>query len=118
MKRILALILTLIMVATCFTACGKDVKDQTDWEYIKAKGELVVGITYFAPMNYEDENGELTGFETEFAKAVAEERGVKVKFQEIDGNWNGMTITPERQETMEITIPYMQNKQVVVVKAD
>ncbi len=105
---------------------------ESDWEYIKAKGELVVGITYFAPMNYEDENGELTGFETEFAKAVAEELGVKVKFQEIDWNskevelnaknidciWNGMTITPEREETMEITIPYMQNKQVVVVKAD
>jgi polar amino acid transport system substrate-binding protein len=83
-------------------------------------------------MNYEDENGELTGFETEFAKAVAAKLGVKVKFQVIDWNsketelagknidciWNGMTITPERQENMQISIPYMKNEQAVVVKAD
>ncbi len=104
----------------------------SDWEYIKDKGTLVVGITYFAPMNYKDEDGKLVGFETEFAEAVAKELGLKVKFQVIDWNsketelasknidciWNGMTITPEREENMQISIPYMQNKQAVVVKAD
>lgn len=106
--------------------------EESDWEYIKNKGELVVGITLFAPMNYNDENGELIGFETEFAKAVCEKLGVKVKFQviswkaketelaskNIDCIWNGMTITPEREENMQISIPYMENKQAVVVKAD
>ena len=105
---------------------------ESDWEYIKNKGTLVVGITLFAPMNYNDDNGELVGFETEFAKAVAAKLGLEVKFQVIDWNsketelasknidciWNGMTITPERAENMQITIPYMQNKQAVVVKAD
>ena len=104
----------------------------SDWEYIKNKGTLVVGITLFAPMNYNDENGELIGFETEFAKAVAAKLGLEVKFQVIDWNsketelasknidciWNGMTITPERAENMQVSIPYMQNKQAVVVKAD
>ena len=106
--------------------------EESDWEYIQQKGVLVVGITYFAPMNYQDENGELVGFETEFAKAVGEKLGIEVKFQEIDWNaketelasknidciWNGMTITPERSENMQISIPYMENKQAVVVKAD
>ncbi len=106
--------------------------EESDWEYIKNKGTLVVGITLFAPMNYEDDNGELTGFETEFAKAVAKKLGLEVKFQVIDWNsketelasknidciWNGMTITEERTENMQISIPYMQNKQAVVVKAD
>lgn len=106
--------------------------EDSDWEYIKDKGTLVVGITYFAPMNYKDEDGKLVGFETEFAEAVAKELGLKVKFQVIDWNsketelasknidciWNGMTITPEREENMQISIPYMQNKQAVVVKAD
>jgi len=81
-------------------------------------------------MNYTDDNGELIGFETEFAKAVCEELGVKAKFQEIswaaketeleakniDCIWNGMTITEERKQTMSISIPYMRNKQVLVVK--
>ena len=103
----------------------------SDYKYIMDKGELVVGITYFAPMNYKDENGELIGFETEFAKAVGEKLGVTVKFQEIDWDsketelasknidciWNGMTITEERLENMSISIPYMQNKQVKVIKA-
>ena len=105
---------------------------ESDWEYIKNKGTLVVGITLFAPMNYNDDNGELIGFETEFAKAVAAKLGLEIKFQVIDWNsketelasknidciWNGMTITPERAENMQVTIPYMQNKQAVVVKAD
>ncbi len=106
--------------------------EESDWEYIQKKGELIVGITLFAPMNYNNENGELIGFETEFAKAVCEKLGVTVKFQIIDWNsketelasknidciWNGMTITPEREENMQISIPYMENKQAVVVKAD
>lgn len=104
---------------------------ESDWEYIKNKGEMIIGITLFAPMNYEV-NGELTGFETEFAEAVCAKLGVKAKFQVIDWNsketelasknidciWNGMTITDERAENMAISIPYMENKQVVVVKAD
>ncbi len=106
--------------------------DESDWEYIKEKGTLIVGITLFAPMNYNDANGELTGFETEFAKVVAEKLGLKVEFQVIDWDsketelnsknidciWNGMTINDERKANMQISIPYMENKQVVVVKAD
>ena len=47
-----------------------------DWQYIADKGNFVAGITLFEPMNYYDENGELTGFETEFTKAVCEKVGV------------------------------------------
>lgn len=109
----------------------KQSETDSDWAYIKAKGELIVGITYFAPMNYKNDAGELVGFETEFAKAVGEVLGVNIKFQEIswsaketelaakniDCIWNGMTITDERAENMSITIPYMANKQVMVVKS-
>ena len=113
------------------TDAFKQAEKDSDYEYIKNKGELVIGITYFAPMNYQNEDGELVGFETEFAKAVCAKLGVKAKFQEIswsaketelaakniDCIWNGMTITPEREENMSISIPYMQNKQVKVVKS-
>lgn len=109
----------------------KQADADSDYKYIMDKGELVIGFTYFAPMNYENEDGEFVGFETEFAKAVCEALGVKAKFQEIswsaketelaakniDCIWNGMTITEERMENMSISIPYMQNKQVKVVKS-
>ena len=105
--------------------------ENSDYKYVMDKGELVIGITIFAPMNYYDDNDNLVGFETEFAKAVCEKLGVKAKFQEIswaaketelaakniDCIWNGMTITSEREENMAISVPYMANKQVKVVKS-
>ncbi len=123
MKKILSVIMAAVMLCTCamlFSSCGGSGE------------EFVIGITYFEPMNYFDENNQLTGFETEFATAVCNKLGLTPKFQEIDwsaketelnsGNidciWNGMTITPEREETMGISTPYMANKQVLVVKAE
>lgn len=101
-----------------------------DLAYIKEKGEMLIGITLFAPMNYYDDNKELIGFETEFAKAVCEKLGVTPKFVEINWDtkeielnaksidciWNGMTITEERLANMSISVPYMANKQVMVSK--
>jgi len=104
-----------------------------DWNDIVAEGKFIVGYTLFAPIAYEDENGNLIGFDIELAKAVAAKLGLAVEFEiiewsakeakleggSIDCIWNGMTITEERKEAMEITIPYLNNKQVAVIrKAD
>lgn len=136
MKKTVSVVLALIVALGCvlgFAACSKDdTTEKTDAQYIKDKGTLVVGYTEFAPMNYKNDNGELIGFETDFAKAVAAELGLEVKFQliewasketelkskNIDCIWNGMTVDDERLQTMSISTPYMSNKQVLVVKAD
>lgn len=103
-----------------------------DWTYLQNKGAITIGITYFEPMNYKDADGKLTGFDTEFAEAVCTELGLTPVFQEIDWDskelelssktidciWNGFTITPERQEKMDVTEPYMENKQVMVCKRE
>ena len=103
--------------------------EQADWNYIKNAKKFIVGYTIFAPIAYE-ENGKLIGFDIELAKAVAEKLGLTVEFQEIDWDskeallnsrsidciWNGMTITEERQAAMEISIPYLNNKQVAVIR--
>lgn len=144
-KKIIALILAVLVAALAIGFAGcKDTGTETpsedttnvatdsDFAYIKGKGNMVIGITYFAPMNYFDNNNELVGFETEFAKAVCAKLGVEAKFQEIswsaketelaakniDCIWNGMTITDDRLANMSISTPYMANKQVLVVKAD
>ncbi|MDR1131456.1 MAG: transporter substrate-binding domain-containing protein [Oscillospiraceae bacterium] len=103
-----------------------------DLSYIRANGKMVIGYTVYEPMNYTDDSGELTGFDTEFARIVCEKLGVEPEFVEINWDtkeielnaksidciWNGMTITPERSETMSVSLPYVKNAQVVVVRAD
>ena len=130
MKKIIAMLLVCVLAVSLLAGCGSSSK--SDWDTIKDKGKMVIGITIFEPMNYKDSNGELTGFETEFAKAVCKELGVEADFQEINWDnkeielsskkidciWNGMTITDERKENMSISQPYMENKQVMVTKKD
>ena len=82
---------------------------ESDLDYVKGNGVLKIGYTLFEPMNYLGEDGELTGFETEFATAVCAKN--------IDCIWNGMTITPELQEAISISDPYIKNYQVVVIRA-
>ncbi len=138
-KRLTALVMAGVMSAAVMTACSTDKSKTTDtkdsssdWSYIADKGEFVIGITYFEPMNYKGEDGKLTGFETEFAEKVCAKLGVTPKFQKIDWDskevelksktidciWNGMTINDERKKNMDISTPYMENKQVMVAKKD
>lgn len=132
MKKLLAMVMC-VCLAVMFTACGKD-KDQSDSEYVKEKGKLVIGITDYAPMDYEKTkgSGEWIGFDADMAKAFAKELGVEAEFvviewdnkimelkgKSIDCVWNGMTITDEVKNGMEVSNAYCKNTQVVVVKKD
>ena len=69
-KRAVALVLAVLMMVMTFGFAGCNGSKKTDWAYIEDKGELIIGITYFQPMNYKNANDELVGFETEFAQAV------------------------------------------------
>ena len=80
MKKIIASILMIFVCLSMFAGCGSK---KEDWDYLQEKGKLVIGYTIYQPMNYE-ENGELVGFDTEFAKAVCAELGLTPVFQEID----------------------------------
>ena len=54
---------------------GGQAAEESDVAYIQDKGTLVVGITEFAPMDYQDENGEWIGFDADMARKVAEALG-------------------------------------------
>lgn len=130
MKKIIALLLTAVMCLS-LAACSSS-GEKADWDYIADKGALVIGITLYEPMNYYDENNELTGFDTEFAKLVCEKLGVTPKFQiieweqkevelkskTIDVIWNGLTIKEERKENMAFSTPYLKNKQCLIMKTE
>ena len=111
-----------------------DLTDETgkaDYDKIIASGELVIGYTIFAPIAYEEGN-ELVGFDIDLAKAVCAKLGIEAKFQIINWNskvfelnsgaidviWNGMTITDEIKESTSVTIAYLKNKQVAVVRVE
>lgn len=148
-KRLLALLsagaLSVSMLAGCGstaktddTASGSAAADtsasaDSDLEYVKSQGKLVVGITDFAPMDYkEDGSDEWIGFDADMAKAFAESLGVEVEFLEInwdnkalelenkgvDAVWNGMTLTDDVKALMATSEPYCLNGQVVVLAAD
>lgn len=59
---------------------------ESDLDYVKGNGVLKIGYTLFEPMNYLGEDGELTGFETEFATAVCAKLGVEPKLWRSTGS--------------------------------
>ena len=138
MKKILALILAGVMLFA-LAACGADkTKDETTDPVNESKGTIVVGYTIYEPMNYLDENGKLVGFDTELAEAVFGNLGYEVIFKliewenkytdlnsgVIDCVWNGFTCNTadddgvQRADKVDFSYNYMENRQVVVVKAD
>ncbi len=143
MKKIFAVILAVLMMFS-FAACGgnADTETTTDAQNSEINNEtkdtIVVGYTIYEPMNYKDENGELVGFDTELAKAVFGNLGYEVIFQEIEWSskytdldsgtidcvWNGFTANTAdddgvmRADKVDFSYNYMENRQVVVVKAD
>ncbi len=132
MKKLLTVFLA-AAVTMGLTSCGKGGNDAaSDVAYVQDKGNLVIGITEYEPMNYQDENKEWTGFDTEFAQAVAEKLGVTAEFKVIEWDnkiveleskaidcvWNGMTLTDEVMKGMSCTKPYVVNAQVLVMPAD
>lgn len=117
---------------TAAEAASDEAAAESDMAYVKDKGTLVVGITNFEPMDYPDEDGNWIGFDADMANAFAESLGVKAEFieinwdykvmeldgQNIDCVWNGMTLTDEVKAAMEVSEPYCENAQVLVVPAD
>ena len=129
MKKFVSKLVLFAMVLALVCSCAYA---ETDSEYVKAKGTLVVGITVFQPMDYKNEAGEWLGFDADLAKAFAESLGVKAEFQEIEWNnkilelngrnidcvWNGMTLTSEVLASMACSKAYCNNAQVVIVPAN
>lgn len=118
--KILSVALAALMVAG-FASCSK------------SGNEFVLGLDdSFPPMGFRDENNTIVGYDIDLAAEVANRLGLKFRAQpiswsakeqelntgKIDCIWNGLTITPERLEALSFTKPYLNNAQVVIVRAD
>lgn len=150
MKKTIALLAALSLSVSLLAGCGSSASSSAaasseaasseaassstaadgDLDYIKGNGKMVIGYTVYAPMNYTDDEGNFTGFDTELATAVCEKLGVEPEFVEINWDtkiveldaksidciWNGMTLTDEIMQNAACTKAYAKNAQVVVVK--
>ena len=106
--------------------------DDDSLQYILDKGTLIIGLDdNYPPMGYR-ENGEIVGFDIDLAKEVCKRLGVEAVFQpiswsakemelsskSIDCIWNGMSITEARAAEMNLTKPYLENAQIILVSSE
>ena len=116
MKKILCLSLILLFLITSTTCFAKE----SIIEKIQKQGVIRVGMSTFVPWAMKDKQGNLTGFEIDVAKKLAQDMGVKIEF--VPTAWSGiipalltgkfdviiggMGITPKRNLKVNFTIPY------------
>lgn len=120
MKKIIALVLSGMMIMTMLTGCSKESKTFT------------VGFdAEFPPYGYMDDDGEYVGFDLSLAEEVCKRNGWELVKQPINWDtkdmelssgaidciWNGFTING-REEQYTWSVPYVDNSQVFVVAAD
>jgi polar amino acid transport system substrate-binding protein len=125
----------LLAVGALLQACGK--AETASTAAVSATPASAAARVYvvgtdaaYAPFESQNEKAEIVGFDIEVVQAVAKQAGFTVKF--INTPWEGIfnaliqgdrdlvasavTITPERQQTMDFSQPYFDALQFIVVK--
>ena len=112
--------------------------DDTDWNKIKTANKIVIGYTLNAPMAIGEGNRLTGGIDYDLAEKVFyyinqhNSTNIAIEWKLIDWDnkeaemtagtidciWNGLTITDARSEIWDITMPYLENKQCVVIRKE
>ena len=127
MKKIIALVLALVMVAACLTACG-GAKGAT-LKSVQKAGKLLIATSPDFPPFESLEGDAVVGIEPDIMKLICDKLGVEAEFVQMDFDsvligiqaakydcaMSGITVTPARQKNMLFTDPYYNAAQVIVV---
>lgn len=130
MKKFLAIVLAAIMICVSFVACSSKTDDKSNNDSQQATLTLATNAE-FPPYEYK-EGDEVIGIDAEVAKAIADKLGMKLeivdtKFDAIipgvqsgkyDMGMAGMTVTPEREESVAFSDSYATGIQSIIVKED
>lgn len=123
MKKLIAFLTSLALLCCFAYGCSSNSVD-------KKPNVFSVGIDQdYYPLTYVDDNGQYSGFDVELAKCVADELNMQVEFipikwdektklledGDIDCIWSGFSVTAQRQNAYTWSVPYMQNRQIIVV---
>lgn len=130
--RVLSVVLALsLLLSICLSASAAQESDLL--ARIREKGYIVIATEGdWAPWTYHDESNALVGFDVELGRKLAEYIGVEARFEET--NWdailagvdsgrfdiacNGVSVTPQRSEKYDFSVPYVYSKTVLVVRGD
>lgn len=133
MKKVLALTLAIVMVASIamFAGCGSsDTKSSTDSK-ADTKTYVIYSDNAFAPFEYLDtKTKKYVGVDMDIMAAVAKDQGFKydmhnegfdaamgaVQSGQADAMIAGMTINDERKKTFDFSEPYFDDGQVIAAK--
>ena len=133
MKRMIAAVLAVFMLASVMTMAASAKGSDDLLETIQKRGTIIVGLEGdWAPWSYVDENDELTGYDVEVAKAIADKLGVEIQI--VPGEWdglfagmdagrydmvvNGVEVTEERADKYDFSTPYAYIRTALIVKGD
>ena len=131
MKKIIALLLSIVLCTAVLASCSSAAEKQS-LESIKEKGELVVYTNAeFPPFEYLA-NGKPTGVDMDIAKAIADEIGVELKVENVKFDTiissvqsgkaamgaAGITVTDERKESVDFSISYTTSTQYVILPTE
>ena len=120
-------ILLTMIAAALFTGCKKNT-DNAENNAANEKPKFTMGLDdSFPPMGFRDDNNEIVGFDVDLAKEVTKRLNMELVLQPIDwaskelelstGNitciWNGLSVSPEREEAMTLSKPYLANKMII-----
>lgn len=132
MKKLKVLSMVMVLaVMFILAACGTNEKSGSSSEEEEKKTLRVVTDAAYAPFEYLDK-GEVDGFSVDFINAVAEEAGYKIDiantgwdplFIELekkiaDLGISSITITDERLETYDFSVPYFLSTNKILIPKD
>ncbi len=121
-KRILG-ILSLVFCLGLMAACGKDDSHVRSLSEMKESGKVVIGVfSDKKPFGYVDANGDYQGYDVYFGNRLAKDLGVEVEYvpveaasrveyllsNKVDIILANFTVTEERAEKVNFTLPYMK----------
>lgn len=109
-------------------------EEQSSWDRIKESGKLVVGTEglYFPVTYFDEDTKELTGFDVEVVRELGKRLGLEIEFKtmefdgllpalrngQIDVAANDFTITEERLEKFDFTMPIKHSYGSALVRED
>lgn len=123
MKNIIMFLFAVIFSTSLLTSCGTT----------EDRNFVIMGTeATFEPFQFRDTNGDVVGFDIEISQKIAEKLEKELMIEDVDfaglipmletGRIDfiaaGLTVTEERKQNVDFSIPYFEATQVVLVNDD